>query len=755
MTFAASVVGTVALAGAFAGGSDPRPRLVELVRGGDAKGALALAEESLAADPADARAVGVDFLRARLLERLGRPSEANEALAQALASASPLAPWARLRLALAQESTGHPEVAAGLAATLLAKSPPESLVRPALELLLRTLDRGGDCRLLGGLARDRFGGEERRLRDLAELKCRLKLDARAASRAIADFLAEQSGDPAAWEALETVLARSPDLVTAADRALAQKLALAAFAHRDFDLALRLLPAPLGRESRPLLDAQSQELAYAGARSAFWLGRHREAAERFEAIARASPTAPLRADALYQKARTLELAEEREGARATYVRAYQEDPLGAKAGAALLGALRIELLAGDEESARRRLSALAGVTKFASETARAALFVAVSDLVRGRAERAPALLSLAERTREAAAEEIAYWKGRQAEARGDLESALERYLETGRRRPFHPLSAAARRRLAAPKLAAVVSARRRALLEEASPRALRLAADLAADAVQRASLQARGIELLRAGEETSPWLTAQPIPVAEWRLWRAQLARPDELMLALGLPEEGPSAVARHFPPSPPRSGLTGAHLLAGGPAARRAIQIAEASFARLPSQVPFDWVDRDWLALLYPLPWTEAVRSQARAHGIDPALLAAVIREESRFDASAVSPASARGLTQLVLPTARRLAQSNGLPSVQASDLHDPLIAIPLGAAYLAQLAARFQGDPLSIAAAYNAGEEQVVLWRRGCLSAEPEELLAKIGFGETRAYATRVLESLAVYRVVWGDDLR
>jgi soluble lytic murein transglycosylase len=244
--------------------------------------------------------------------------------------------------------------------------------------------------------------------------------------------------------------------------------------------------------------------------------------------------------------------------------------------------------------------------------------------------------------------------------------------------------------------------------------------------------------------------ARPVPVEEWSLWTVPLVRPDELLLALGLPEQASSAVLRHFPASRPRLGLTGAQLLAGGPATRRAIQIAEVAFGRLPSQVPLDWVDRDWLVLLYPLPWADAVRSQARVRGVDPALLAAVIREESKFDPAAISPASARGLAQFVFPTARRLAEATGLPPITARDLHDPMVAIPLGAAYLAQLSARFQGDELSIAAAYNAGEEQVAAWRRYCYSAQPEELLGKIGFGETRAYATRVLESRAAYQALW-----
>jgi tetratricopeptide (TPR) repeat protein len=467
MTVAAALVGTAALVGVFADAGDPRPRLVELGRAGDTKAALVVAEKALLADSVSGRAIGLDFLRARLLETLGRPREANEAYAQTLASASPLAPWARLRLASAQERSGHPEVAAGLVATLLAHSPPEPLVRPALDLLLRTLERGGDCRLLGGIARERFDGDNRRLRDLLDLKCRLQEGDRGAPKAVAAFLEQKLDDCFAWEA---VAALGPELVSAADRGLAESIGLAAYSHRDFELALRLIGTPSGREARSLADARGQELAYAAARSAFWLGRHREAAERFEALARSSLVPAVRADAFFQKARALELAEEREAARAAFVRAYQEAPSAGRAGSALLGALRIELLAGDEEAARRRLSALAGTPGLATETARAALFVAVSDLVRGRAERAPALLALAERTSEASAEEIAYWRGRQSELKGAFDQALDRYLQVGARRPFHPLAVAARQRLASPQFTAAIATRRRELAGQPSPRA---------------------------------------------------------------------------------------------------------------------------------------------------------------------------------------------------------------------------------------------------------------------------------------------
>jgi soluble lytic murein transglycosylase len=155
--------------------------------------------------------------------------------------------------------------------------------------------------------------------------------------------------------------------------------------------------------------------------------------------------------------------------------------------------------------------------------------------------------------------------------------------------------------------------------------------------------------------------------------------------------------------------------------------------------------------LLYPLPHRSALLAQASLHRIDPWLLAAILREESRFRPDAISPAGARGLAQLVLPTARRLAAALALQTPDTNDLHRPDVAIPLAASYLAELAARFDGFEPAILAAYNAGEAQTDLWRSYCATREPEELLAKIGFRETRSYVVRVLESRAHYAALYG----
>jgi soluble lytic murein transglycosylase len=745
----------LALAGALAAAdplaaqaADPRPRLVELSLEGRLRDSLAEVERVLASDPARARDLGLDLLRGDLLERLGAEREATEAFAQALGPGSRLAPWARYRLARAQERVGHPEVAAGIIATLLGAGAPDGLERRSLEMLRRTLEAGGDCRLLGGIPRDLFTGDARRLYVLVELGCRARDGAPPPWPELRSYLEQKTDDAWAWDAVAPFLER-PGVELPEDRTTLLLLGLTAFHHREFELALRLLE--LGGAGRPRapFDTLASAAAYAEARSHFWLGRYERAAELFRRISLETRLEEPRADALYQQGRAKELAGDVDGAHEAFVSASLVQPRGDWGGAALVSLLRLEYAAGDFTAARRRLTLLQSTPAFASYAARGALFLAVSELVRGRPDRVAGLLAAAERTREASPVELAYWRGRLAERTGDLDGALDAYLEAAAERPFHPLAVAARARWSAPPLAAAAASRAERLAASGTPRELWAASVLAAREPEREARRQRGVALLASSGAHAVWIDGARQPVESWPLWRSRFDRPEDHLLALGLAADAPGSVGRHFPVGSTRLGLTGASLLAGGPATRNGIALAESVFSRRPREVPLEWVDARWLRLLYPLPWADVIRTQAAARGIEPELLAAMIREESRFDPLAVSPASARGLSQFVLPTARRLAAAGGLATLGAHDLHDPLVAIPLGASYLAELARRFQGEPTAMAAAYNAGEEQTALWRRFCQGSEPEELLAKIGFGETRAYVARLLESRNAYRSI------
>ncbi|GBD42130.1 Soluble lytic murein transglycosylase [bacterium HR39] len=159
--------------------------------------------------------------------------------------------------------------------------------------------------------------------------------------------------------------------------------------------------------------------------------------------------------------------------------------------------------------------------------------------------------------------------------------------------------------------------------------------------------------------------------------------------------------------------------------------------------------------LAFPLPADLDVTTAARAAGLDPALLLALARQESRFDPEAVSPAGALGLTQFLPGTARAVAARSGLPWSPLRLSRDPDYQLRLAAHHLRELLERYGGDLFLAVAAYNAGPARVDRWLRelGDPRARPREerldWLERIPYGETRDYVQRVVEGLAVYRVL------
>src|SRR6185369_6334687 len=116
------MIGPFALALVLAAG-DPRPDLVHLQLENRRTDALARTDRELALQPGLAHQIGLDYLRGVLLEAAGKHREAMDAFAAAMGETPPLLAYSRYRLALAQERSGHPEVAAGLVATAIAAGP--------------------------------------------------------------------------------------------------------------------------------------------------------------------------------------------------------------------------------------------------------------------------------------------------------------------------------------------------------------------------------------------------------------------------------------------------------------------------------------------------------------------------------------------------------------------------------------------------------------------------------------------------------
>jgi soluble lytic murein transglycosylase len=174
--------------------------------------------------------------------------------------------------------------------------------------------------------------------------------------------------------------------------------------------------------------------------------------------------------------------------------------------------------------------------------------------------------------------------------------------------------------------------------------------------------------------------------------------------------------------------------------------MAQALRGRAPSRLPLALQSREFRRLLYPFPYREAILAQGKIRGVDPNLVAAVIREESRFDVSALS-GPGRGLTQLSLATARRLAAELNLDRLAPEHLFQPGVSIALGAARLGALMKDFRGVPLAAVAAYGASEPQALVWRSWCFTQEPDEFFTKINDAETRDYVRRVMEARLAYQ--------
>ncbi|MES1242966.1 MAG: transglycosylase SLT domain-containing protein [Acidobacteriota bacterium] len=727
--------------------ADPRPDLVELQLAGDRREALARTEREIEARPDSSHGLGLDYLRGHLLDLLGNPAAAGEAFAAAMASTPDLDAYSRYRLALEQERTGHPEVAAGLIAGVVASRTP-ALLAEATFLLSRTLSLGGDCRLLGGLRIEELPMPQRRILTLSQADCALRAGSRELARGLLVGLLEQNRDD---DTARGAADRLDMLVSDSEGGrLPLLLGLVFHQHRDFERAL----AHLHRALDPAEGLSEREIAegrYAQGRSLFWLERYAPAAIVFGGLATVSRRPEDRSRALYQQGRCYELIGQWMLAAESFSRAYLAQTDGEWAAAALFSSLRLRWRSGAETDTQAFYDLLTSRREWREQALRASLFLASSDLVRGRRDRARGWLDRALPETPDERLEIAYWRGRLAELERNPLAAVASYLEAMRLDLYHPLSQAARDRLALEPLARAAAVEGRRLSASTKFEDLYGAWLLLGNNTETGkACWFRARHALLADPRRAPLVKLVQVPVAAWPLWQAPLRRPEERLLALGILHEGAPAVRQYFPVTEPSLAYTGCRLLARAGEHERSILLAEALRLRSGDRVPVIFQPRDFHHILYPLPYRETLTSQCKLRGVPPDLLASVIREESRYDRKALSPAAARGLAQLTVPTARRIAGQIEMSRLDPEDLYRPEIALALGAAYLAQLLKDFEGASHVAVAAYNAGEPQAALWRSYCFSPEMEEFFTKVTFQETRSYLRKVLTTRAHYDELW-----
>ena len=156
-----------------------------------------------------------------------------------------------------------------------------------------------------------------------------------------------------------------------------------------------------------------------------------------------------------------------------------------------------------------------------------------------------------------------------------------------------------------------------------------------------------------------------------------------------------------------------------------------------------------WKAL-FPLPYEAALRREAAKNDFDPMFAAGLIRQESTFQADAVSHANAIGLMQVLPKTGKLLARQLKVRYTK-DKLFEPEYNIEIGMVYIANLV-RLTGAPEYAAAAYNAGEDRIAAWKAERNYEEIPEVVESIPFTETREYVQVVLRNTAVYRMIYGQ---
>lgn len=168
------------------------------------------------------------------------------------------------------------------------------------------------------------------------------------------------------------------------------------------------------------------------------------------------------------------------------------------------------------------------------------------------------------------------------------------------------------------------------------------------------------------------------------------------------------------------------------------------------SSLSLDALPRDLWEILYPLEYWEAIQESSQKTRLEPYLVAALIRQESLFQAEARSGANALGLMQILPPTGKELARKLGKP-FSIKRLYQPKYNIELGTHYFAELLRRVNGRWDLALAAYNAGPGRVSLWLKKYPN-DWDEFVESIPFSETRSYVKNVITHREHYRQLYRD---
>ncbi|MGA9392229.1 MAG: transglycosylase SLT domain-containing protein [Candidatus Sulfotelmatobacter sp.] len=160
---------------------------------------------------------------------------------------------------------------------------------------------------------------------------------------------------------------------------------------------------------------------------------------------------------------------------------------------------------------------------------------------------------------------------------------------------------------------------------------------------------------------------------------------------------------------------------------------------------------RKYWEALFPKPFWTDLKKHSDENGLDPYLVASLIRQESEFNPNAVSRANAVGLMQLLPKTGKLVAKEVKLKRYNASELYTPTVNLQLGTRYFRGMVDKFGGSFEYALAAYNAGSDRVDEWLAQGKYRDPQEFVESIPFTETREYVQAILRNASVYKQLYG----
>ena len=182
----------------------------------------------------------------------------------------------------------------------------------------------------------------------------------------------------------------------------------------------------------------------------------------------------------------------------------------------------------------------------------------------------------------------------------------------------------------------------------------------------------------------------------------------------------------------------------------RAIEVMKHS---VPSYFAVDipTLPRAYWDALFPRPYWSDLKRFSLSNGLDPYLVASLIRQESEFNPLAVSRANAVGLMQLLPKTGKVVAHQESLKHYNATELFTPAVNLQLGTRYFRGMVDKFGGSFEHALAAYNAGSDRVEEWMGQGPYRDSPEFVESIPFTETREYVQAILRNAAVYKQLYG----